>query len=81
MGKMTTWVKDRLNEGKIVQVAITATNTCYWAYLTTSGMVCRKEYSYVEDCMDHDETYALPFMPMSRIDKLQGILERLYYNG
>lgn len=81
MGKIKTWVNDRLNEGKTVQVAVSATNACYWAYLTTSGRVCRKEYGYIEDCIDHEETYNLPFMSMKRIDRLQGILERMYLNG
>jgi hypothetical protein len=81
MNKRKEWIRERLNEGKIVQIAVSHTNTCYWPYLTTSGQVCRKEYGYVEDCIDWSETYdRLPVMSFKRICRYQGILQRLY-NG
>ena len=78
---MKKWIKDRLNEGKIVQVAVTATNNSFWAYLTTSGLVCRDEYGFVEDTIEEwEETFNLSKMSWHSVKRLQKALINLYNN-
>lgn len=77
-GKETNWRKwaeEKLNEGKPVQVAVSASNACFWAYLTTSGQVCRREFGFVEDvCEEWPETLDLPKMSWSSVCRLQDAL-------
>jgi hypothetical protein len=85
MGKIKDYIGR--NDG-VVQVACTYTNSgLCGVYLTNSGMVCRKEFGYVEDC-DLDEgdemedgrpyeTLFLPIRTITRVERLQEILGRL----
>lgn len=75
--KINHWINARLNEGKPVQCAITASNACYWVYLTTSGKVCCREYGFVEDCDDWSETLALPPISIHSVARLNRVLEKL----
>lgn len=68
------WIEDRDNEGKPVQLAITASNACFWPYLTTSGQVCREEYFFEEDRIDWTETFDLPKMTWSSCKRFQKCL-------
>ena len=77
MTAMREWIEGEVNEGESVQVA------CCWAnvglvgaYLTTSGQVCREEFSFVDDVDDPDEyaTYDLPRMTWTSVKRLQRAL-------
>jgi len=76
-----SWINARLNEGKIVQVAVTSTNACYWSYLTTSEKVCREKFGFVEDIdEEYTETLDLPHLTWSSIRRLQDVLIKMYNN-
>jgi hypothetical protein len=74
------WILDRINEGKPVQVACTHSNACHWYYLTTSGRVCREDYGYVEDAVDHPETIDLPRLTWSSCGRLRRALTNLHFS-
>lgn len=75
------WIFEKLNEGKSVQCAITASNSCYWCYLTTSGKVCCKEYGFVEDTKEEwAETIDLPKLTISSVARLNNVLMFLANN-
>ena len=75
---LKVWILERINEDKQVQVAVTYSNACYWAYLTTSGRVCRKELGYVEDTIgDNKEILNIRKITFSSIHRLQKTLSNL----
>lgn len=76
------WIEDKLNEGKQVQIACTYSNACRWNYLTTSGMVLREEFGYVEDFESEEkDCHYVPKMTFSSVRRYQKALENLYLNG
>jgi hypothetical protein len=72
------WIEKRLNNGCVVQCAVTASNACYWCYLTTSGQVTRREYGFEEDCCEWHDTISLPRLTFSSIERLNTALANLY---
>lgn len=78
------WARQRMNEGKCVQVAVTATNACHWAYLTTSGKVCTRVNGFIEDAYEDDEYETLdlpPNMTWENVCRLQNVLIRAMNEG
>jgi hypothetical protein len=73
------WILSRLDQGLPVQCAVTASNACYWCYLTTSGRVCRAEYGYVEDVDKYLDTIDIPKLTFASIGRLNRALERMQY--
>ena len=75
---MREWIEERLNRDLPVQVAVSASNSCWWPYLTTSGRVCRREYGYVEDCdCDWDDTLDLRTRSWASVVRLQECLQKM----
>lgn len=78
------WINEQLDKGLPVQCAVTSSNACYWVYLTTTGKVCGREYGFVEDSDDEDETF--PAMSISKatissVDRLNRALANLRMRG
>ena len=74
------WINDMLDRGLPVQCAVSATNSTYYCYLTTSGMVCRAEFGYVEDVEPDDnsfETIDISKISFSSIGRLNRALGKL----
>lgn len=73
------WIRERINEGKVVQVAVTYTNTLWSAYLTTSGRVCTREHGYIEDVEEEwEDCHSLPFpISWASVERMQRVLEKM----
>lgn len=75
---MREWIEERLDRGLQVQVAVSASNACWWLYLTTSGKVCREEYGYVEDVADvWPDTLDLKTRSWASVVRLQECLQNM----
>jgi len=79
MGKIKEFC---LSTPELVQCAITATNACQWAYLTTSGQVCREEYGFIEDTEDSSEyqTLDLGKLSLKQVARLNRALINFHLN-
>lgn len=76
--KIKDWIKSH-NQGTYINCAVSAWNTGWSAYLTTSERVCREEYGFADDVEDPDlyETLDLKTQSWASVRRLNRVLNKI----